>query len=60
MSNECQIPKCINNPPSPPFSKGGQGGDLKFGFDLAFAMNHVRFMISPELYVVQETLAFDI
>ena len=33
---------------------------LDFGFDLAFAMNHVRFMISPELYVVQETLAFDI
>jgi len=25
---------------------------------LKFAMNHVRFMISPELYVVQETLAF--
>ncbi len=23
-------------------------------------MNHVRFMISPELYVVQETLTFDI
>jgi hypothetical protein len=23
-------------------------------------MNHVRFMISPELYVVQETLEFDI
>jgi hypothetical protein len=23
-------------------------------------MNHVRFMISPELYVVQETLAFGI
>jgi hypothetical protein len=29
-------------------------------FHLEFAMNHVRFMISPELYVVQETLAFDI
>ena len=28
--------------------------------DLTFAMNHVRFMISPELYVVLETLAFDI
>ena len=27
---------------------------------LNFAMNHVRFMISPELYVVQETLIFDI
>jgi len=25
---------------------------------LKFAMNHVRFMISPELYVVQETLTF--
>jgi hypothetical protein len=23
-------------------------------------MNHVRFMIGPELYVVQETLAFEI
>ncbi len=23
-------------------------------------MNHVRFMISPELYVVQETLEFGI
>jgi len=23
-------------------------------------MNHVRFMISPELYVVQENLPFDI
>jgi len=34
--------------------------NLNFGFDLAFAMNHVRFMISPELYVVQETLAFNI
>jgi hypothetical protein len=31
-----------------------------FGFDLKFAMNHVRFMISPELYVVQETLAFGV
>ena len=27
---------------------------------LAFAMNHARFMISPELNVVQETLAFGI
>jgi hypothetical protein len=27
---------------------------------LNFAMNHVRFMISPELYVVQEALKFDI
>ena len=26
MSKECQGPKCINNPPSPPFSKGGLGG----------------------------------
>jgi hypothetical protein len=33
---------------------------LNFGFDLKFAMNHVRFMISPELYVVQEALTFDI
>jgi hypothetical protein len=33
---------------------------LTFGFPLAFAMNHVRFMVSPELYVVQETLKFDI
>jgi hypothetical protein len=48
MSNECQSPK----------SKILKY--LSFGFDLAFAMNHVRFMISPELYVVQETLAFDI
>jgi hypothetical protein len=24
---------------------------------LNFAMNHVRFMIGPELYVVQETLS---
>jgi hypothetical protein len=24
-SNECQNPKSINNPPSPPFSKGGLG-----------------------------------
>jgi len=31
---------------------------LNFGINLAFAMNHVRFMISPELYVVQETLTF--
>jgi hypothetical protein len=23
-------------------------------------MNHVRFMVSPELYVVQEALTFDI
>ena len=36
--------------------------NLIFEFDipLAFAMNHVRFMISPELYVVQETPKFDI
>ena len=33
---------------------------MSFGIDLIFAMNHVRFMISPELYVVQETLVFDI
>jgi hypothetical protein len=29
---------------------------LSFRFHLDFAMNHVRFMISPELFVVQETL----
>src|SRR3972149_3083586 len=27
MSNQCQIPKSINNPPSPHFSKGGLGGE---------------------------------
>jgi len=32
---------------------------LSFDIDLKFAMNHVRFMICPELYVVQETLTFD-
>jgi hypothetical protein len=34
--------------------------NLSFGFNLIFAMNHVRFMISPELLVVQETLTFGI
>jgi len=48
MPNECQS------------SKFKKFCHLSFEFDLAFAMNHVRFMISPELYVVQETLAFDI
>jgi len=41
-------------------SKSKNSLHLSFGFDLTFAMNHVRFMISPELYVVQETLSFDI
>jgi hypothetical protein len=27
---------------------------------LKFAMNHVRFMIGPELHAVQEALTFDI
>jgi hypothetical protein len=31
MSNECQIPKSINNPPLPPLAKGGWG-DLIFEF----------------------------
>ncbi len=31
-----------------------------FDIYLKFAMNHVRLMICPELYVVQETLSFDI
>ncbi len=48
MSNECEI------------SNFKTVCHLSFEFDLSFAMNHVRFMISPELYVVQETLAFDI
>src|SRR4030067_1774518 len=26
MSNQCQIPKSIDSPPSPPCSKGGGGG----------------------------------
>jgi hypothetical protein len=26
ISNQCQSSKSINNPPSPPFSKGGVGG----------------------------------
>jgi len=34
-----------------------QHDSLGFGFNLIFAMNHIRFIISPELYVVQETLA---
>jgi len=29
MSNQCQIPKSIDNPPSPPFSKGGGRDCLK-------------------------------
>jgi hypothetical protein len=33
---------------------------LNFDIYLKFAMNHVRFMIRPELYAVQETLTFDI
>jgi hypothetical protein len=33
---------------------------LGLRFHLNFAMNHVRFMISPELNVVQEALTFDI
>jgi hypothetical protein len=48
MSNECEI------------SNFKTVCYLNFEFDLSFAMNHVRFMISPELYVIQETLAFDI
>jgi hypothetical protein len=32
--------------------------NLSFEVHLTFVMNHVRFMISPELCVVQETLAF--
>jgi hypothetical protein len=31
-----------------------------FEFHLNFAMSHVRFMVSPELYGVQEALTFDI
>ncbi len=57
MNVKFQIQSII--PPHPPLAKGGWG-DLSFGFDLKFAMNHVRFMISPELYVVQETLTFAI
>jgi len=34
MSNECQISKPINNPPSPPFSKGGLGGFAIGALDL--------------------------
>ena len=34
-----------------------QHDSLGSGFDLTYAMNHIRFMISPELHVVQETLA---
>jgi hypothetical protein len=46
MSNECQSSKSeILN---------------ICALDLKFAMNHVRFMISPELEVVQEALSFDI
>jgi hypothetical protein len=57
MSNECQSPVTQG------FSLDSDQPlrvKLHFGFDLTFATNHVRFMISPELYVVQENLTFEI